>query len=101
MAKKSGRFRLRRHASVGAAAAEEDAHFLQHCFVDTGDLEILRDCENPKRIVVGRTGSGKTALLKRLQETEEHVIEVSPVSLSLEHISNSQVLQFFTEVGVN
>jgi len=50
--------------SVGAAAAEEDKRFLKACFVDTGDLDVLRDCADPRRIVLGRTGSGKTALLE-------------------------------------
>lgn len=35
---------LRKHASISAVAAEEDAKFLPECFVDTGDIEVFRDC---------------------------------------------------------
>ena len=80
---KPGKFRFRKLDTIGAAAAEEDTAFLEKCFVDTGDLRQLHDSTNPRRIVVGRTGSGKTALLIRLMETEGRAIEVRPESLAL------------------
>jgi len=97
----SGKFRFRKHDNIGAPAAEDDAHFLKACFVDTGDLTVLQNLDNPKAIVVGRVGSGKSALLQRLRELEAHVIEISLFNLSLEHISNSQVLRFFLDAGVH
>ena len=57
------KFTFRKHATIGAAAAEEDAKFLSECFVDTGDLEVLLDCSDRRRIILGRTGAGKSALL--------------------------------------
>lgn len=67
MAKKdSDKFKFRRHGTIGAAAAEEDERFLTACFINTGDLDTLLDCENPRRIILGRTGTGKTALLNRV-----------------------------------
>jgi hypothetical protein len=101
MAKSSGQFRFRRHDSIGAAAAEDDSTFLNSCFVDTGDLSVLLDCNNPRRIVVGRTGSGKTALLMGLKNRAEHVLDISPESLSLNYIANSTIIRFFFEIGVN
>jgi hypothetical protein len=93
------KFRFRKHSSLGAAAAEHDQEYLQECFVDTGDLATLADCKKPQRIVVGRTGSGKTALLDRLLQLD-HAISIQPESLSLTHIANSSVLQFFTDAGL-
>lgn len=97
---KTEKFRFKKLDSIGAADAEEDAIFLQDCFVDTGDLEALSDMACPRRIVVGRTGSGKSALLLRLAATKDRVIAVRPESLALAYISNSTILQFFTELGV-
>ena len=95
------KFRFRKLDNIGAADAQEDQFFLQNCFVDTGDLEVLRKCSDPRRLVLGRTGSGKTALLLKLAEYEDNVIEIKPESLALAYISNSTILGFFTEIGVN
>ncbi len=93
------RFTFRRHDTVGAEAAEEDSVFLEVCFTDIGDLSALIDCENPKRIILGRTGVGKTALIDQLAR-EREVITVSPESLSFNYLTNSTTLQFFLEAGV-
>ncbi len=100
MVSKSGKFRFRKNFDIGAPAAEEDERFLKNCFIDNGDIQLLLDCDNPKRLIIGRTGSGKTALLHRLKELEEHVIPVIPYDLSIEYISNSNIIRFFTDAGV-
>jgi len=42
-----GKYKFRKVDNIGAVAAEEGKEFLKHCFVDTGDLEVLRDCMIP------------------------------------------------------
>jgi len=93
------KFTFRKHASIGAAAAEEDAKFLAECFVDTGDLETLFDCSDRRRIVLGRTGAGKSALLGQLSGKAD-VIAINPETLSFNYLANSTVLQFFLGLGV-
>ena len=93
-------FVFRRSQTIGAAAAEQDGYYLSRCFVDTGDLDVIGDVEDPRRILVGRTGSGKSALLVRLAEVEEHVLGIEPEALSLTYIANSNVLRFFSNAGV-
>ncbi|MEM5439923.1 P-loop ATPase, Sll1717 family [Paraburkholderia diazotrophica] len=93
-------FRFKRHARIGEAGAELDDEFLFQSFVDVGDYEEIRDVKAPKRIIVGRTGSGKTALLRYLRHNEEHVVELEPDQLSLNFISNNDVIRFFEELGV-
>ena len=93
------RFRFRKHASIGAADAEDDQDYLSECFIDTGDLEVLSDCDQPNCIVLGRTGSGKTALITRLNENDSS-ISIKPETLSFNFLVNSSILQFFMEAGV-
>lgn len=94
------RFKFRRNAKIGEPGAEFDDEFLFQSFVDVGDYGELRNTKNPARIVVGRTGSGKTALLRLLQKREEHVIAIEPQNLSLNYIANNDVIRFFDEIGV-
>ena len=103
-AQKSGdsRFIFRRHDNVGSMAAEEDDEFLRACFVETGDLDLLKDPTDNRIIVLGRTGSGKTALLRELERhSSGTVIRLKPEDLALSYLSNSTVLQFFESIGVN
>jgi hypothetical protein len=80
--------------------AESDHKYLKECFFETGDLMVLQDCSEPKRIVVGRVGAGKSALLGRVLEQSTNAIEIKAEELSLNWISNSDIIQFFENAGV-
>lgn len=95
----SDQFRFRKHATIGAASAEDDLTFLADCFLDTGDLATIADCNNPKRIILGRTGSGKSALINALA-VKTTAITINPESLSFNFLTNSTCLQFFMDSGV-
>jgi len=94
-------FVFKKHMSVGEADAENDTQFLEKCFVDIGDYEILEDTTASQSIVLGRTGIGKSALLEQLEANNERVIRIEPEELALRHVSNSTILNFFEELGVN
>lgn len=93
-------FVFKKNLSIGEAAAEDDTKFLQQCFIETGDLDILRDTEENKCIVLGRTGAGKSALLLKLKSSEDNVIEINPIDLSLNYLTNSDIIRFLEGLGV-
>jgi hypothetical protein len=97
---KQGQFKFRKADRIGAADAEEDKRFLAKCFVDTGDLQVLSDCSDSRRLVLGRTGAGKTALLQQLTERADRAILIKPESLALTYVSGSTILQFLHAAGV-
>jgi hypothetical protein len=99
--RKSDEYIFRKHDSIGANDAENDEAFLKHCFEDTGDLTTLCDLAHPQRIVLGRTGSGKSALLLQIAHTQKGVITIEPDSLSLNYITNSTIIRCLYELGVN
>lgn len=93
-------FRFRRGASIGEPDAESDEKYLASCFVDTGDYGVLTDCLCPQRVIVGRTGAGKSALILHLLKNEENVIEISPENLSLNYLANSDIIKNLEKAGV-
>ena len=96
-----GTFKFRPNDNIGNLDAALDHDNLKECFVDPGALDILQNCAAPQRILLGRTGSGKTALLFKIAETQENVIEFNPEVLSLNYISNSTLLPVLYDLGVN
>jgi len=95
-------FKFDKNDSIGAAGAEEDYEFLKTCFVDTGDLAILEDLGDRRQLLVGRTGTGKTALLQQLVDNRgSQAIVIDPEGLALTYVANSTILRFFSELGVN
>jgi hypothetical protein len=94
-------FVFRKHMSIGEVDAENDTKFLRDCFVDTGDYDVLDDTQSSQCIVLGRTGSGKSALLERLEKCQDQIIRIEPEELALKHISNSTILSFFEDLGVD
>ena len=94
-------FVFKKHMSVGEADAENDKNFLEECFVDIGDYDVLEDTSAPQSIVLGRTGIGKSALLEQIEKNSDRVIRIEPEELALRHISNSTILNFFEDLGVN
>ncbi|HRN82453.1 MAG TPA: DNA repair protein [Candidatus Saccharibacteria bacterium] len=92
-------FRFKKGDSIGELDAESDDHLLSECFIDTGDYDTLTDCSKPQCVLVGRTGSGKSALLKRIVRYEERVIEIIPENLSLQYICNSDIIKSLEAAG--
>lgn len=93
-------FKFQKHDHVGCPGAEEDYEYLDDCFVDVGDLAVLRDPANSLRVIVGRTGSGKTALLEKLRRTEKHCASLDPRNLALQYLENSTIIRYLEELGV-
>lgn len=93
-------YRFRKDVTIGALAAEEDAAFLRDCFIDTGLLDAILNKDDHRRILLGRTGAGKSALFMRLGE-KAHTIVISPDELALDHLSNSELLKQLHDCGIS
>jgi len=85
---------------VGSPDAETD-NLLNDVFIDNGSFDGLINMNNPKCIIIGRTGTGKSALIKRINESEEYVKIIDPERMSLSFLSNSTILAYLRAEGVN
>ncbi|WP_446012118.1 hypothetical protein [Candidatus Electrothrix sp.] len=88
------KFKFNKYVNIGAESAEDDKEYLSSCYIDTGMLDVLKNTNHPGRIVAGRTGTGKTALLIKLEESKENVVWIEPDELSLQYISNSTIINY-------
>ena len=93
-------FVFRRDLNIGSAAAENDEEFLKHCFVDTGVKSLIMDHSNKKCVLVGRVGSGKSAILKRIEDEAERCIRINPTEFSLLYLDRSNIIQIINNLGL-
>lgn len=95
------KFRLRKGLKIGDLAAEND-RLLAKAFVDQGHIEALLDTGDPRFLILGRTGSGKTALIKHIIDGRvEHFATINPEELSMRYIHNAPVLKTLIALGAN
>ena len=93
------RIRFSRLDTIGTADAESD-NLLAENFIDTGYLDVIRNFQDPRNILLGRTGSGKSALLRHIAENESRVLPIRPENLALSYITNSNILNYLLSLGV-
>lgn len=90
---------LKQGMSVGSNNAESDDDFLFECFVTYPPVEECINLDSSKMIIAGRTGSGKTAILRHIEANSEHNSIIDPFDMSMEYISNSDQLTFVQEIA--
>lgn len=84
---------------IGQLAAEDDREFLGECFVDLPIKSELLNTNSSKCILLGRTGSGKTAILNNIENTEKFTTRIDPNNVAFEYLANSNILTFLLELG--
>lgn len=91
---------IRKGLKLGELDAEADRDLLLACFVDKGELHRLLNINDPASVIVGRTGAGKSALLQRISESEQHSTLLDPHDISIKFLESSNIIQFLNELGV-
>lgn len=91
---------IKKGVRLGELDAEADVGMLDSCFYDNGQLNDLLDVSSPRSIVLGRTGSGKSALIYKISSDVEHSSILDPNDISVRFLEHSNIIQFFNELGV-
>lgn len=87
--------------TIGYVDASQDKEYLDEVFVNKGLLDLLSSTKNPRSIIIGRTGSGKTALLDELQKGEAKCISLNPEDLAINYLANNEFIKFAYDCGIN
>jgi hypothetical protein len=87
--------------SIGGEQAEADP-LLSEAFYESDDYRTVASKDDRRCFLIARTGSGKSAVLQRLEEEHsEHVVRVAPEDLSLNYITNLGVMRYLDELEVS
>ncbi|OUI79477.1 hypothetical protein HK18_02675 [Commensalibacter intestini] len=92
---------LRPGTTIGSIDAENDDNFLFECFVKKYDLDELLDQNSPYSIILGRTGSGKTAIVKYILSCKEKSQEIDLADTFMNYIANSNIIKFLNDIGLD
>lgn len=85
--------------SIGSASAEADDDYLFDCFINNQSVSACENIFSHGMVLTGRTGSGKTAILRYIKYRSEHSILIDPIDMSLSYVSNSDTLRFIQAIG--
>jgi len=94
-------YEFKRDWNIGAADAVNDKDFLENCFIDTGVKDLLKDINNKKCILIGRVGSGKTAILNTIQKEVDKCGRIDLENFSLIYLGRNNIVQILANLGLN
>lgn len=87
--------------TFGGLVAESD-HLLSTAYWDNGDFEATESHEDARCFIIGRTGSGKSALFQHLSEKyPDKVVRIDPENLSLPYLLNLDIIKQLMELNVH
>jgi len=90
---------LRDGMRIGTGNAESDDEFLFKCFVEHSALAAAVNPDSAGMIIAGRTGSGKTAILRAVQYKNDQQVEIDPAEMAMDYVANSDALRFVHAIG--
>jgi len=92
---------LRRGMAIGTGNAETDDDFLFDCFVHHPAVEECTRIQSAGTILAGRTGSGKTAIIRFIETREDYATDLDPAEMSMSYVANSDALRFLNAIGAD
>ena len=92
---------LRRGVGIGSGNAETDDEFLFECFVEYPPVEECRRVSSPAMVLSGRTGAGKTAILRYIEKNSDYSVALDPFEMSMSYVANSDALRFLQAIGAD
>ena len=93
-------FKFSTGMTFGTIAAERDP-LLVDCFFPTFFYQRVRNIGDAGSGLIGRAGSGKTAILERLKADHFRAIPIRPEELAFRYLGESDLIRALRQSGVN
>ena len=87
--------------NIGQNGAEHDDEYLFKCFVDHPAYGQMIDINSPSTFLLGKTGAGKTAILRMVNKLEDHCSELVVHDMAMNHIASSDTILFLKSLEVD
>lgn len=100
-AKRTNPVLLAKGMNIGSISAEADDDFLFECFVHNPAVDLATRIQSPGMVLSGRTGSGKTAIIRHIEKSGHPHVVIDPSDMSLNYVSNSDALRFLQAIGAD
>jgi hypothetical protein len=101
MATTARRPKLGASFNIGGEAAEADS-LLERAFYTTSQYTLAESHDDFDCFLVGRTGSGKSAILRRVEDQHpKHVVRINPEDVSLPYIAAIDIFRYLDSLDVN
>lgn len=98
----SNKIQIKKNTGIGESCAEDDERYLQSCFIEKHEIENVLSFENNSSIILGRTGTGKTAIINQIKNDSQYYTRaLDPEALFFQYVSNSKTFDFFLAMGAN
>jgi ABC-type phosphate/phosphonate transport system ATPase subunit len=95
------RRKITKNFTFGNVVAEAD-DLLASSYFDNGDYNAVSSRTVRRCFVIGRTDSGKSALIRHLEsELPDHVVRIHPDSLAISYIDSLAVVHRLMDLGVH
>lgn len=89
------------YTEIGNPAAEDDDFFLFECFVDNPAYASIIETDGRKVFLSGRTGSGKTAILRMVERQQANSTTIDLPEMALDYVANSDIIQFLSSIDID
>lgn len=93
-------FQFEQGFNVGGITAESDP-LLESCFLTTKHYELIADINSPHFALIGRSGTGKSAIIERISSEFEHVIRIKPETLAFQFLGSSEMVSNLRKHNIN
>ena len=96
----SRQFRFLTGMTFGTIAAEHDS-LLPDCFFPTAYYQRVRSTNDVGSGLIGRAGSGKTAILEQLKLDHFRTVTIDPEELAFQYLGQSDLIRALRQSGIN